>query len=166
MNAEHPASAELLQELVHPRDHLLLAAHCVQTVVRVPHVADDDCRLLRRPGLPLLDDVKLAPLFSARSQSEGELGSVSEGEGGEKKNGEAGEAHGGPSANGGVRLKTAPLCRRAVSMARPHHGSQNGPGGTRTSDGIVEKTSESRTLPTTDGAESGALLDDSPSPAL
>src|SRR5262249_5926599 len=90
--------------------------------------ADDDCRLLRRPGLPLLDDVKLAPLFSARSQSEGELGSVSEGEGGEKKNGEAGEAHGGPSANGGGRVEEGPICPAAGVDGTPPPGLSKWPG--------------------------------------
>ena len=49
-----PCCARLLQHLVHARGHLLHAAHGVQAVVRVPHVADDDGRLARVPLLGLL----------------------------------------------------------------------------------------------------------------
>lgn len=53
MNDERSLIASFLQELVHARDHFLLAAHSIQAVMRVPHVADDDGRLFRGPSFRL-----------------------------------------------------------------------------------------------------------------
>ena len=77
---EGALSPRLRQELVHPGDHLLFPADRIQAVMGVPHVADDDGRLLGRPGLCPCGHLVLPILLRPRTQGQRELGFISPGD--------------------------------------------------------------------------------------
>ncbi len=71
MNDHRTALPGGVQDLVHSRGHLLHSPDCIQAMMRIPHIANDERRLLALPGLRTLHHVEAPRLlgrFLSRTQ--------------------------------------------------------------------------------------------------
>ena len=62
-----PLVASVLQNFVHTRSHLGTSPHGIEAVMIIPHVADNDRRLIRIPGFRSRYGVKPTAIFASVS---------------------------------------------------------------------------------------------------